>query len=111
VTHHSAALTKESGDVALAEAVASGRFEVGGERIDAMCRYAVTLTRAPGRTDPTILDGMRAVGLTAHEIIDVNQVVAYFNYVNRIAQGLGVELEPHWHDDVRRERDYDVDPP
>ncbi len=33
-------------------------------------------------------------------------VVSYFNYVNRIADGLGVELERTWPDDVRRPRRY-----
>ena len=30
------------------------------------------------------------------EILDLCQVTAYYNYVNRMAQGLGVELESHW---------------
>lgn len=75
-----------------------------------MCRYAVALTRAPGETDATILAEMKSAGLTPREIIDVNQVVAYFNYVNRIAEGLGVELEPYWPDDVREARDQDNGP-
>jgi alkylhydroperoxidase family enzyme len=37
---------------------------------------------------------MRAAGMTDAEILDVNQVVAYFAYVNRVADGLGVPLEP-----------------
>jgi uncharacterized protein YciW len=37
-----------------------------------------------------------AAGLTERDVIDANQVVAYFNYVNRVADGLGVELEEHW---------------
>jgi len=39
---------------------------------------------------------LRAVGLTDRDIVDLNQVVAYFNYVNRVADGLGVELEARW---------------
>lgn len=41
---------------------------------------------------------LRAVGLTDRDIVDLNQVVAYFNYVNRVADGLGVELEARWAD-------------
>ena len=33
------------------------------------------------------------------------QVVAYFNYVNRIVEGLGVQLEEHWPDEVRARRE------
>jgi uncharacterized protein YciW len=42
---------------------------------------------------------LRDAGLSARDIIDANQVVAYFNYVNRVAEGLGVRLEDHWGDD------------
>jgi uncharacterized protein YciW len=44
---------------------------------------------------------LRASGLTDRDIVDLNQVVAYFNYVNRIAEGLGVELEARWADTPR----------
>ena len=36
---------------------------------------------------------LRDVGLEDSEILDLCQVTAYYAYVNRIAQGLGVELE------------------
>jgi hypothetical protein len=39
-------------------------------------------------------------------VIDANQVVAYFNYVNRIAEGLGVALEDSWPEQVRQRRRY-----
>ncbi|MGD9548369.1 MAG: hypothetical protein AB7V45_12600 [Candidatus Krumholzibacteriia bacterium] len=55
---------------------------------------------------PGDLDPLRAHGLDDRAIVDLNQVVAYFNYVNRIAQGLGVELESRWPEDVRAHRDY-----
>lgn len=42
------------------------------------------------------------VGLSARDVIDANQVVAYFNYVNRVAEGLGVELEENWDESVDR---------
>ena len=39
---------------------------------------------------------LRTAGLTDAEILDVCQVASYYNYVNRLADGLGVELEPYW---------------
>jgi alkylhydroperoxidase family enzyme len=39
------------------------------------------------------VETLRATGLTDEEISDAAQVVAYFNYINRIADGLGCELE------------------
>lgn len=50
------------------------------------------------------VDALRAVGLSDRDVVDANQVVAYFNYVNRIADGLGVELEAHWPDEARTPR-------
>lgn len=52
------------------------------------------------------VDALRAVGLDDRAIVDANQVVAYFNYVNRVADGLGVELEPPWPPELRRRRGY-----
>ncbi|MEK6799164.1 MAG: hypothetical protein AABZ12_09390 [Planctomycetota bacterium] len=37
---------------------------------------------------------MRSLGLSDRAINDAVQVVAYFNYINRVADGLGVDLEP-----------------
>ena len=39
---------------------------------------------------------LRAVGLTDGGILDACQVTCYYNYVNRLAEGLGVELEAYW---------------
>lgn len=39
---------------------------------------------------------LRAAGLEDAEILDVCQIVCYYNYVNRLASGLGVELEEYW---------------
>lgn len=108
MVHHSEALTQESGDATLAEAVASGRFAAAGPRLEAMCAYAVALTRNPGSATRALLDGLRAAGLGPREVIDLNQVVAYFNYVNRVVAGLGVTLEDRWPAQVRAERRYDL---
>ena len=42
------------------------------------------------------LQGLRAAGFSDRAILDIAQVVAYYAYVNRIADGLGVSLEPYW---------------
>jgi uncharacterized peroxidase-related enzyme len=96
VVHHSAALTRESGNAALAEAVASLNLEQLPERLRAVARYAIKLTRTPHEMVERDLAPLRASGLADREIVDLNQVVAYFNYVNRVADGLGVELEARW---------------
>ena len=99
---HGASLVQESGEPALAEAVASGRLDGLEPRLRALCEYALRLTRYPETVREADIAGLRATGLDDRAIVDVNQVVAYYNYVNRIADGLGVELEPDWPPDVCR---------
>ena len=63
-------------------------------RLRALLQYAERLALTPGQVDETHLLGLRELGLTDREIHDAVQVVAYFSYINRIADGLGVDLEP-----------------
>jgi uncharacterized peroxidase-related enzyme len=106
VVQHGAALTRESGRPALAEAVVSGRFEELDARTAALCRYALKLTTEPWAMSEVELEPLRALGLSDRDIVDANQVAAYYNYVNRVADGLGVELEPEWPAEARRKRRY-----
>jgi alkylhydroperoxidase family enzyme len=46
-----------------------------------------------GREDA---DRLRSHGWNDAAIHDVIQVVSYFNYINRIAEGVGIEDEPEW---------------
>lgn len=62
-------------------------------RLRAMLDFAVRLTRAPSETRDEDVARLRAAGLDDREVVDLCQVVAYFNFVNRLAEGLGVELE------------------
>ena len=65
-------------------------------RARALCEYAVRLTTDPSGVDAADADELRAAGLDDTEIHDAIQVIAYFNYINRIAEGVGVENEPNW---------------
>ena len=60
----------------------------------AVLDFAVKLTQAPGDMKPSDVETLRQQGFTDLAIHDVVQVAAYFNYINRIAEGLGVDLEP-----------------
>ena len=42
------------------------------------------------------VERLRDAGLRDAEILDVCQITAYYAYVNRLADGLGVELEAYW---------------
>jgi NAD(P)H-hydrate epimerase len=63
--------------------------------------YALKLTRTPAAITRHDVEALREHGLDDRAIVDANQVVAYYNYVNRVADGLGVELEPSWPATVR----------
>ena len=59
----------------------------------AMLRYARKLTLAPGTMAESDVQAMRDEGVDDGEILEVNQVCGYFNYVNRSLNGLGVTLK------------------
>jgi uncharacterized peroxidase-related enzyme len=63
-------------------------------REEALCAFAEKLTREPGRMREEDLAPLRSAGLGDAGILDLCQVVSYFNYINRIADGLGVDPEP-----------------
>lgn len=106
MVQHSAALAAEGGDAALAEAVVSADHEKLPRRLRVLCAYALKLTLTPHEMQAADVDALRDAGLSDRDVVDANQVVAYFNYVNRVADGLGVELEEVWPNTVRRPRRY-----
>jgi len=55
--------------------------------------YAVKLARTPAKVTEEDIAALRAVGLSDREIHDRCAVTAYYCFVNRMANGLGVELE------------------
>ena len=61
-------------------------------RLSNIVRHAEKLTSAPEAMTESDLGELRAVGLTDSDILDLTLITAYFNFVNRIAQGLGVEF-------------------
>lgn len=64
-----------------------------------MLDYAVKLTRDPGAMTAADAGRLRTAGFDDHAILDICQIVSYYNYVNRLADGLGVELEEGWKDE------------
>jgi len=61
-----------------------------------MLDYSVKLTRRPHAVNEDDIQSLCDVGFDDTGILDICQVVSYFNYVNRLADGLGVELESFW---------------
>lgn len=72
----------------------------------ALLEYAEKLTKTPGACGPGDVEELRSAGWSDRAVHDAAQVCSYFNYINRIADGLGVEPED-WIDEVGRP----LDPP
>lgn len=64
-----------------------------------MLEYAVELTRAPHAVTEADVERLKEAGFDDAAVLDICQVASYYNYVNRLADGLGVELEDHWEED------------
>ena len=59
----------------------------------ALMRYAEKLTLRPGAMEQADVEALRGAGLDDGEILEANQIIGYFNYVNRLLNGLGVTTE------------------
>jgi uncharacterized peroxidase-related enzyme len=99
VAHHAAGLRRALADPARADdwlrALESGELATAfdARQVTAL-GYADRLTRAPSKIAPGDIDGLREAGWSDGEILEINQVAAYFAYANRTVLGLGVALEP-----------------
>ncbi|KAA3601480.1 MAG: peroxidase [Calditrichaeota bacterium] len=63
------------------------------DRQKAIISYTEKLTKTPADMLQEDLLPLKSVGLNDKDILDLAFVVSYFNFINRIADGLGVELE------------------
>lgn len=95
VRHHAAGLERMLSDKDAADrqvaALTGGELEAAfGRRELAALRYAAKLTRSPDLVSSLDIEGLREAGLEDGEILEINQVTAYFAYANRIVLGLGV---------------------
>ena len=61
-----------------------------------MLEYAVKLTLEPWNMMQADVHKLREAGFEDGDILDINQITGYFAFVNRLADGLGVKLEPYW---------------
>ncbi|MFQ5704867.1 MAG: hypothetical protein ACE5HT_12705 [Gemmatimonadales bacterium] len=59
----------------------------------ALCEFAAKLTHNQHDMGPDDLETLRGYGFDDTAIHDATQVIGYFNYITRVADGLGVEPE------------------
>jgi uncharacterized peroxidase-related enzyme len=59
----------------------------------AMLDYVAKLTKSPAQVMQKDIEGMREVGFSDQAILQINLIASWFNYINRVADGLGVGRE------------------
>ena len=98
IDHHTAGMQRALADPERAElwtrVLEDGpREEVFDTRQRAGLAYAEQLARAPAEIDESAIELLRNVGWSDGEILEINQITAYFCYANRTVLGLGVTTE------------------
>jgi len=98
LSHHFRNASQLMDDAARAEAVYAALKAREPERVFdgaelALLRYAAKLTADVGAMETADADALRAAGASDEDILEVNQVCAYFNYSNRLLNGLGVSTD------------------
>ena len=98
VEHHYAGMRRLLDDDAQSDKIrAALQADDPGQAFDgrelAALEYAAALTRTPMEITSRDVDAMRAASLDDGEILEVNQVAAYFNYANRTVLGLGINKD------------------
>ena len=63
------------------------------EQQKAICSFAEKLTLNPGEVDKKDIQSIKNFGYVDKEISEIVQIISYFNYINRVADGLGLESE------------------
>lgn len=94
VSHHAEALARHEKDANISDMLKGLRFLDLPDRTARILSYAVKLTYKPSNVGNADIEELREVGLSDRDILDVNLIAAYFNFVNRIALGLGVSFSP-----------------
>jgi uncharacterized peroxidase-related enzyme len=93
IEHHAAALDHYwRDDEKLLRFIEDYRLIELPERLMCLLDYAHDLTVRPNKVDESAIERIRAHGYSDEDILTINLIVSYFNFVNRIAMGLGVEF-------------------
>ena len=94
MTHHGAGLLRLTKNKELVSALSVGSDWQGlGTADRAMLAYASKLTTGVSQMEAGDIDKLRQLSFSDRQILEINLVAAYMNFVNRVAEGLGVELE------------------
>ncbi|HEX6818289.1 MAG TPA: hypothetical protein VF120_07940 [Ktedonobacterales bacterium] len=67
-----------------------------GTKLRLLLDYAVELARDSHGPGADGIAALRAAGWSDEEILEATEIIGFFNYYNRLVDGLGVEDEPEW---------------
>jgi uncharacterized peroxidase-related enzyme len=91
VNHHAESLARYFKDEELLQQIKIDYSKAPlSPRLLSICNYAHKLTTQPGQQCQNDIETLKQNKLSDKDILDVTLIVAYFNFVNRIALGLGV---------------------
>ena len=97
ITAHSQAVREFSDDPVLGDILVTNYREANlSDRHRAMLDYAWKMTASPGETGDADRQKLFDQGFSAEEIFDITDVIAYFNYTNRMTHGLGMQANEEY---------------
>lgn len=99
MTHHGAALHRLTKDPDFVHQIKTDYRKTGlsdGDR--RMLDFVVNVTREPWKIVRDDVQTLIDAGFSETAVLDIVQISGYFAFVNRLADGLGVQLEDYWED-------------
>ena len=97
MTHHGAGLRKVTNDYEFVKQVVNDyKNSPISDQEKIMLGYAVKLSLEPWNMEEADVQELSDAGFSNAGILDIVQVTGYYAYVNRLADGLGVDLEEFW---------------
>lgn len=97
MTHHGESLRRLVDDDALVSQLKEDYTQAPLRASDrTMLDYVAKLTEFPSAVAEADVEALRETGFSDRAILDVAQITAYFAFVTRLADGLGVTLESYW---------------
>jgi len=66
------------------------------DREKSIVTYAIKITRTPSEMTKDDVEELKNAGLSEEAVLNLVLVAGYFAFVNRLADGLGIDLEDYW---------------
>jgi len=70
--------------------------EILSDREKSIAKYVLKMTKTPSQMTKDDVEDLKNVGLSEAAVLNLVLVAGYFAFVNRLADGLGINLEDYW---------------